>query len=98
MRGIKILNLIREFELQRMKESETVKKYSDKLFGIANKVRLLGTKFKDTRIVENFLVTAPEIYDACITTLENTQNLSKITLAKLLNSLQAQEQRRLLQA
>ncbi|KAG5225961.1 gag-pol polyprotein [Salix suchowensis] len=33
-------------------------------------------------------------YEATITTLENTKDLSKISLAELLNSLQAQEQRR----
>ena len=52
IRGMKVLNLMREFELQRMKESETVKEYFDRLFGIVNKVRLLGTEFKDSRIVE----------------------------------------------
>jgi len=96
IQGMKVLNLMREFELQRMKESETVKEYSDKLLGIVNKVRLLGTEFKDTRIVKKVLVTVPERYEACITTLENTQDLSKITLAELLNSLHAQEQRRLM--
>ena len=39
------------------------------------------------------MVTIPERFEATITTLENTRDLSKITLAKLLNSLQAQEQR-----
>ncbi|XP_049358706.1 uncharacterized protein LOC125823364 [Solanum verrucosum] len=96
IRGIKVLNLMREFELQRMKESKTVKKYFDRFLGIVNKVRLLGTEFKDTRIVEKILVTVPERYEACINTLENTQDLSKITLAESLNSLQAQEQRRLM--
>ncbi|XP_019236943.1 PREDICTED: uncharacterized protein LOC109217174 [Nicotiana attenuata] len=79
-----------------MKESETVKEYSDRLLGIVNKVRLLGTKFKDSRIVEKILVTVPEKYEVSITTLENTKDLSKITLAELLNTLQAQEQRRLM--
>ncbi|OIT29632.1 protein trichome birefringence-like 35, partial [Nicotiana attenuata] len=37
IRGMKVLNLIREFELQKMKESETVKEYSDRLLGIVNK-------------------------------------------------------------
>ncbi|XP_019266009.1 PREDICTED: uncharacterized protein LOC109243519 [Nicotiana attenuata] len=96
IRGMKVLNLIREFELQKMKESETVKEYSDRLLGIINKLRLLGTKFKDSRIVENILVTVPEKYEVSITTLENTKDLSKITLAELLNTLQAQEQRRLM--
>ena len=90
------LNLIRKFELQKMKESETVKEYSDRLLSIVNKVRLLGTKFKDSRIVEKILVTVPERYEVSITTLKNTNDLSKITLAELLHTLQVQEQRRLM--
>jgi hypothetical protein len=79
-----------------MKDSETIKEYSDKLLGIVNKVRLLGTLFSDCRIVEKILVTVPERYEASITTLENTKDLSKITLAELINALQFQEQRRLM--
>jgi hypothetical protein len=79
-----------------MKDSETIKEYSDKLLGIVNKVRLLGTLFSDCRIVEKILVTVPERYEASITTLENTKDLSKITLAELINALQSQEQRRLM--
>ena len=58
-----VLNLMREFELQRMKESETVKDYTNKLLGIANKIRLLGGDFIDSRIVEIFLVMVPERYE-----------------------------------
>jgi hypothetical protein len=96
IRGMQSLNLIREFELQRMKDSEIIKEYSDKLLGIVNKVRLLGTYFSDCRIVEKILVTVPERYEASITTLEHTKDLSKIILAELINALQAQEQRRLM--
>uniref|UniRef100_M1AEZ8 Uncharacterized protein n=1 Tax=Solanum tuberosum TaxID=4113 RepID=M1AEZ8_SOLTU len=60
---MKVLNLIREFESQRMKDSETVKECSDRLLDIVNKVRLLRVEFKDTRIVEKILVTVPEIRD-----------------------------------
>ncbi|XP_052204065.1 uncharacterized protein LOC127809339 [Diospyros lotus] len=93
---MKVLNLIREFELQRMKDSEMIKDYSDRLLSIANKVRLLGFDFTDSRIVEKILVTVPKRYEATITTLENTKDLSKISLAELINALQPQEQRRLL--
>lgn len=96
IRGIQVLNLIREFELQKMKEAETIKEYSDKLFDIANRVRLLGSELNDSRIVEKILVTVPEKYDATVITLENTKDLSKISLAELLHSLRAQEQRRLM--
>lgn len=96
IKGMQVMNLIREFELQRMTDSEMIKDYSDKLLSIANKVRLLGSEFADSRIVEKILVTVPERYEATITTLENTKDLSKISLAELLNALQAQEQRRLM--
>ncbi|KAA8519315.1 hypothetical protein F0562_013571 [Nyssa sinensis] len=79
-----------------MKDFETIKDYSDRLLSIANKVRLLGSGFTDSRIVEKILVTVPERYEATITTLENTKDLSKISSAELLNALQAPEQRRLM--
>lgn len=60
------LNLIKEFEMQRMKESETIKDYSGRLLDIVNKVRLLGTEFSDSRIVQKVLVTLPERFEATI--------------------------------
>lgn len=89
-------NLIRDFELQRMKETETIKEYSDRLLNIANRVKLLGSSLEDSRIVEKILVTVPERFEATITALENTKDLSKIALAELLSALQAQEQRRVM--
>ncbi|XP_052203198.1 uncharacterized protein LOC127808672 [Diospyros lotus] len=59
IKGMQMLNLIREFEMQRMKDSETVKEYFDKLLCIANKVRILGGEFLDSRIVQKILVTLP---------------------------------------
>lgn len=88
---MKVLNLIGDFELQKMKESESVKEYSDRLLSIANKVRLLGSELNDSRIVEKLLVTVSEKFEATITTLDNTKDLSKISLTELLNALQAQE-------
>ena len=79
-----------------MKESESVKEYTDKLLEIANKVRLLGSEFIDSKIVEKILATGLERYEATITTLENTKDLSRISLVELLSALQAQEQRRLM--
>ena len=96
VKGMQVLNLIREFEMQRMKESETIKDYSDRLLDIVNKVRLLGTDFSNSRIVQKILVTVPEKFEATISSIENSKDVSSITLAELLNALQAQEQRRLM--
>ena len=54
---MKVLNLIRDFELEKMKESDSVKEYSNRLLNIANKVRLLRSVLNDSRIVEKLLVT-----------------------------------------
>ncbi|KAF2292238.1 hypothetical protein GH714_017923 [Hevea brasiliensis] len=96
IRGMKVLNLVREFEMQHMKESETVKVYVERLSGIANKVRILGAELTDNRIVQKILVSLPERYEATIASLENTKDLSKISLAELVSALQAQEQRRVM--
>ncbi|KAF2304946.1 hypothetical protein GH714_000661 [Hevea brasiliensis] len=44
IKGMKVLNLVREFEMQHMKESETVKAYVDRLSGIANKNPKMGSE------------------------------------------------------
>ncbi|XP_006598638.1 uncharacterized protein LOC114386248 [Glycine soja] len=98
IKGMQALNLVREFEMQKMKEFETIKEYANKLLSIANKVRLLGSEFSNLRIVEKILVTVPERFEATITALENTKDLSKLTLAELVNALQSQEQRRRMRA
>ncbi|XP_052189904.1 uncharacterized protein LOC127799722 [Diospyros lotus] len=77
-----------------MKESETIQEYSNKLLEIANKLRLLGGEFADMRLVQKFLVSVPERFETTISALENTKDLSKLTLVELLSAFQAQEQRR----
>ncbi|XP_031247380.1 uncharacterized protein LOC116105100 [Pistacia vera] len=93
-RSTQVLNLIREFELQKMKESETVKEYVDRLLSIVNRVKLLGEQFSDRKIVEKILGTLLEKLEAKISALEESRDLAEISLAELLNALQAQEQRR----
>lgn len=69
------INLIREFEMQKMKDSETIKENFDKLLNIANKVRLLGTNFPDALLVKKKLVTVRERYEPSLETPENTKDL-----------------------
>ncbi|XP_037495664.1 uncharacterized protein LOC105649510 [Jatropha curcas] len=74
IKGMQVLNLVREFEMQKMKESETIRNSS------------------------KILITVPERFEATISSLENTKDLSKIGLAELIHALQAQEQRRLIRS
>ena len=81
-----------------MKDSETVNEYFDRLLEIANKVRLLGSEFPDFRLVQKILVIVPERFELTIYLLENTKDLSKVSLEELMHALQAQEQRRLMRS
>ncbi|ESR34856.1 hypothetical protein CICLE_v10006567mg [Citrus x clementina] len=69
---MQVLNLRKEFEMQKMKETET---------------------FYDRRVVEKILVTLPERFEYKISSLEESRDMSTITLVELINALQAQEQR-----
>ncbi|XP_030520188.2 uncharacterized protein LOC115733700 [Rhodamnia argentea] len=86
IRSMKALNLLREFERQRMKDSESVKEYFDRLIEIAKKIRVLGTDLKDERLVRKNPVSLPEKFEATIASLENTRDLGDIKLAELLSA------------
>ncbi|XP_059281353.1 uncharacterized protein LOC132035051 [Lycium ferocissimum] len=97
-RSIKEVNkaekIKRDFESLRMQEGETITQYSDIIVLIVNRIRLLDKNFKDNRIVEKILVTIPERFESKISALEESKDLSTISLAELISALQAHEQRR----
>ncbi|XP_031385582.1 uncharacterized protein LOC116199388 [Punica granatum] len=96
IRGMKVLNLMREFERLQMNESETAKQFADKLVEIANKILVLGTDLSEARLVQKLLVSVPERYEATIASLENTKELSDLKFAEVLSALQAPEHRRMM--
>ncbi|RVW16789.1 hypothetical protein CK203_076464 [Vitis vinifera] len=96
IKNMQVMNLIREFEMKKMRESDAVKDYAAQLLSIADKVRLLGKEFSNEKIVQKILVTLPEKYEVTISSLENSKDLSTISLTELLHSLEAVEQRRLM--
>ncbi|XP_070049773.1 uncharacterized protein [Nicotiana tomentosiformis] len=85
-----ILNLKRDFESLRMQDYETIAKYSDRISLIVNKIRLLGEDFKDDRIVEKILVIIPDRFESKISSLEESKDLSTISVAELISALQVQ--------
>ncbi|XP_052479527.1 uncharacterized protein LOC128034730 [Gossypium raimondii] len=89
-----LLNLRRDFENLKMKEEETVKQYLDRIMAIVNSIRLFGEQFSEARIVEKVMSTLLERYEAKISSLEDSRDLTIISLTKLINALYAQEQRR----
>ena len=93
---MQVLNLKKNFEFLTMQEDETITKYSARIALIVNKIRSLCEEFLDARIVEKVLVTLPKRFESKISSLEESRDLSQISLVELMNALQAQEQRRAL--
>ena len=81
-RLMQILNLKKEFEIQKMKESESVKEYDNKFMSIENQIKLL-------------VVSLPKRYESKISSLKDSKDISKNSFAELTNALQAMDQRRL---
>ncbi|XP_031261579.1 uncharacterized protein LOC116119791 [Pistacia vera] len=63
---------------------------------MVNKIRLLGVEMSDKMIVEKVLVSVPKRFESKISSLEDSKDLSQISLTELVYALQAQEQRRLM--
>ena len=57
---MQVMNLIREFEMMRMKETQVIRDYAEQLLTIVNKVRLLGKTFSNERVVQIFFVMLPK--------------------------------------
>ncbi|XP_021642266.2 uncharacterized protein LOC110636747 [Hevea brasiliensis] len=75
-RQMLILNLIRDFEVLRMKDSKLVKEYSDGLNKTINQIRLPGDELTDMSIVEKVLATLLERFEQKIASLEDFKDLS----------------------
>ncbi|KAA3478092.1 pleiotropic drug resistance protein 3-like [Gossypium australe] len=82
-----IINLRMDFENLKMKESETVKQYFDKIMAVVNNIRLLGDQFPDSRVVKKVITTLLERYESKISSLEDSRDLSTISLSELINAL-----------
>ncbi|WRX10629.1 hypothetical protein QQP08_003116 [Theobroma cacao] len=93
-RQMQVLNLLREFEVLKMKDADSVKDYFDRVMKVVNQLRLLGETMPDKRVVEKVLVSILERFESKISSLEESKDLSKLFLTELVNALQASEHRR----
>ncbi|XP_017416388.1 uncharacterized protein LOC108327168 [Vigna angularis] len=61
--------------MQRMKDSETIKDYADKLLGVANEICLFGTDIPDSRIVQKILGEEEDLFVvSCFATARSTKS------------------------
>jgi len=76
-----------------MKEFGTIKDYYTKIKELVSQMRTYGDNILDKRIVEKILISIPRKYDAIVTTIEKTKDLSTLSVTELISSLEAYEHR-----
>ncbi|KAK2404761.1 putative mitochondrial protein [Trifolium repens] len=93
VRSIKLLTLKKEFEMLKMKETESVKEYTSKLSHLVNQMRLYGEVVDDSKVVEKMLISLPDKFEAKVAAIEESCDLKKLTVSEMVSKLQAHEQR-----
>ncbi|GAV77485.1 UBN2 domain-containing protein, partial [Cephalotus follicularis] len=91
--AIRLLNFRRDYENLKMKDSEAVKDYVSRLMELVNQMRTYGEKISDQKLVEKVLISLPEKFDPKVSAIEESKDLSTVTLNELISSLQIHESR-----
>ncbi|KAH0633606.1 hypothetical protein KY284_036392 [Solanum tuberosum] len=60
---------------------------------IVNQIRILGETFPDHKVVEKILISLPDKFEFKISAIEESCDLTTLTIAELISKLQVQEQR-----
>ncbi|KAL0330178.1 UNVERIFIED_CONTAM: Retrovirus-related Pol polyprotein from transposon RE2 [Sesamum radiatum] len=94
VRIIKLQTLRRDFENMKMKDSETIDEYYTKVRELVNQLKSYGEDIPEKRVVEKLLISVTEKYDPIVTTIEETKDITTLTVTELVGSLEAYEKRR----
>ena len=89
----KLQLLRKDFENLNMKESDCIESFFTHVIGVITQMRTHGETIEDRRIVEKILRVLPSRFDAIVTTIEETKDLSNYSVDELHASLITHEQR-----
>ncbi|KAK4403761.1 hypothetical protein Sango_0744700 [Sesamum angolense] len=87
VRIIKLQTIRRDFENMKMKDSETIDEYYTKVRELVNQLKAYGEDIPEKRVVEKLLISVTEKYDPIVTTIEETKDITTLTVTELVGSL-----------
>ncbi|XP_024200681.1 uncharacterized protein LOC112204028 [Rosa chinensis] len=85
--------LRREFEILQMQEGETVNEYFSRTLTIANKMKAHSERMEEIVIVEKILRSMTPKFDYVVCSIEESKNLTTMSIDELQSSLLVHEQR-----
>ena len=74
-----------------MKDGESVKDYSSKVMEVVNQMKIYGDTILDQRIVQKVLVSLMKDFHTIVSIIEESRDLSSLSVTELFGSLLAQE-------
>ncbi|KAK6274227.1 hypothetical protein POUND7_011310 [Theobroma cacao] len=88
---IHLQNFRRQYELLRMRESQTVQEFINAVMKLENQIRLLRETLSDAKVVEKVLTSLPKRFDATVSSLEQVKDISQSSISDLVNVLEVDE-------
>ncbi|XP_074351974.1 uncharacterized protein LOC141691130 [Apium graveolens] len=82
-----------EFENLKMKSSEYIGEFIKRLKTVTNEMKRNGESLDDVRVMEKLLRSLTRKFDYVVTSIEESKDLSTISIDELVGSLQVHEQR-----
>ena len=76
-----------------MKENENLNEFSSIFMELVNQMKSYGEEISDKRIVEKLLISLPDKFDPIVAVIEETKDLSLLSVQELFDSLKTYEQR-----
>ncbi|GAU50483.1 hypothetical protein TSUD_409690 [Trifolium subterraneum] len=93
VKKVKLQALRKQYEHTEMEDDEKIEDFFNKVKVITNSMTLNGETISDEQFCEKILRSLPSRFDFIVCTIEETKDLSTMTPAELLSTLQARELR-----
>uniref|UniRef100_A0A803MEP4 Uncharacterized protein n=1 Tax=Chenopodium quinoa TaxID=63459 RepID=A0A803MEP4_CHEQI len=91
--AVRLQNLWRDFDNLEMQKTENIQVYFSRVTEIVNQIRSLGDTLEEKRVVRKVLRSMTEKYNSATFIIEESKDLSTLTMHELMGSLESHDQK-----